>query len=78
MSTTTAPTARYTLGQSVEVEVTDFSTPGFPSIWAAGTVTTVSALERGLWDIMVVTEAGHFAPQVVGKRGGNKRIREAA
>jgi hypothetical protein len=75
---TTQPARRpaaYTVGQAVEVLATDFTVPGFPRVWTAGTVTKVEAFNAKLWDVMVRDEAGHFYPQVVGSRGGNPNIR---
>ena len=75
---TKTATARYSINQVVEVAATDFEIAGFPSVWMRGTVTEVTPLDGGLWDIMVVTAAGRFVPQIIGKRGGNKQIREVA
>ena len=76
MTTTQLTITRYTIGQSVEVFVTDFDTPGFPTVWKLGTVTEVAPLNGGLSDVMV-NWSGKFSPQIVGKRGGNKNIRVA-
>lgn len=74
MSTTqTAP--KYTTGQPVEVLATDFNTPGFPQAWFPGTVTIVEARDGGLWDVQVRAENGTWHPQIIGKCGGNRRIR---
>lgn len=73
--------AKFTAGQAVEVEVTDFSTPGYPRIWAPGVVESVTVQDekRGLWNVHVkrTDTENAWAPQVVGPRGGNKRIRAA-
>jgi hypothetical protein len=70
--------ARYFVGQSVEVFTADFTIPGFPSLWMAAIVTEVSRRDDGKFDIMTRTPAGAFHPQIVGKRGGNRNLREVA
>lgn len=80
MTTTKPRTCKYQLGQAVEVEVVDFSTPGMPRVWVAGTVSATRVLNeaRGLWDLTVLRVDGALSMQVVGPRGGNKNIRAMA
>ena len=75
---TKTATARYAINQVVEVQAFDFEIAGFPMVWMRGTVTEVTPLDGGLWDIMIVVDGRNFQPQIVGKRGGNKQIREVA
>lgn len=70
-------TAKYSTGQPVEVLAHDFETPGFPVIWHPATVTSVEAREGGMWDVQVLAAKGTWHPQIVGKRGGNNRLRAA-
>lgn len=74
MTTATAP--KYTAGQRVEVFVTDFEVPGFPEVWKSGTVDRVEVMGSGRhWNVFVMRDDGKWSPQIVGPRGGNKRIR---
>jgi ribosomal protein S18 acetylase RimI-like enzyme len=69
----------YRVGQTVEVQVTDFSTRGRPRVWRRGTVERITQGAGGLSDVFVVGEDGERLPtQIVGRRGGNQRIRPAA
>jgi hypothetical protein len=78
MATTTC---RYTPGQHVEVDAIDFKSPGQPHFWAPGVVesVTVQDEQRGLWSVHVkrTDQVNCWSPQIVGPRGGNKRIRSA-
>lgn len=73
--------SNYTEGQEVEVMVTDFETPGFPRVWARGTVDRTEAIgDKGLTQVFVRREVeGHKNPSwespIVGKRNGNRNIR---
>lgn len=81
MAQTTIPRPRYTHGQRVEVLVTDFDTPGFPKTWMAGIVAAAEPRDDGAWDMTVIrdraTAGNRITSLIVGKRGGNKRIRAA-
>lgn len=67
----------YTAGQSVEVKLPDFKTPGFPLAWHAATVESVGLLDGGLFDVTLRMADGRPHVQRVGKRGGNSRLRAA-
>ncbi len=69
----TAP--KFTTGQAVEVRVFDFTAPGQPLVWVAGSVTAVERREDGKFDVMVRRVDGHLFPAIVGVRGGNARMR---
>ena len=77
MTQTAAP--KYTVGQAVEVEATDFAKPGMPRFWAPGVVESVTVMDerKGLWNVHVkrTDQENCWSPQIVGPRGGNKRIR---
>jgi hypothetical protein len=67
---------KYTTGQRVEVLVVDFETPGFPEIWAAGTIDRIVPIgDAGRVQAFVKRDTGQWDPQVIGVRGGNRRIR---
>lgn len=73
-----APQAKYHADQRVEVEVYDFGTRGYPLTWMPGTVTEVLwCVESGLFDVRVRMDHGGFGHQLVGRRGGNNKIRPA-
>jgi hypothetical protein len=73
--------SKYEDGQEVEVFVTDFETPGFPRVWARGTVDRTQSMgDNGLTQVFVKrTVAGRKNPvwesPIIGKRGGNRNIR---
>ncbi|MBM0205765.1 hypothetical protein JNW90_33430 [Micromonospora sp. STR1s_5] len=75
---TNTPKCRYAPGQRVEVLATNFDKPGFPREWTPATVDSVELREDGKWDVQVTAANGTAHPQIVGKRGGNKNLREAA
>jgi hypothetical protein len=79
----TAAAAKTTIGQTVEVEVTDFTPAGFaaglPKVWVRGVITSVNPIgDKGHMDVMIRTEDGGYQPRIVGKRGGNKTFRVIA
>lgn len=74
-TTTKAPAPRFTVGQRVEVLAHDFTLPGQPLTWQAATVTAVEARGDKMWDVQVRADGGAWHPQIVGVRGGNKRVR---
>ena len=74
-TTTKIPAPRFTTGQRVEVFTYDFSIPGFPPVWKSATVTDVELREDKKWDVMVIADDGTYHPQIVGTRGGNRRVR---
>lgn len=67
----------YSIGQAVEVQVHDFAAAGQPLVWALATVTNVEPRDGGLFDVSIARIDGGFAHQIVGSRGGNKRVRAA-
>jgi hypothetical protein len=78
--TTNRPAAcKYTEGQSVELQVTDFSPAGFaagmPRIWVSAIVETVVPRSNGHWDVKLAY-LDTFCFEIVGPRGGNSNIRE--
>lgn len=80
-----AGTCKYQVGQAVEVNVPDFKTPGMPHIWMPATVESVNDFGDGLFniatrraDVLDRNGDGLVQSQIVGPRGGNKRIRPAA
>jgi hypothetical protein len=84
--TAATKTAKYTVGQAVEIDVIDFATPGMPHVWASAVVESVTVMDaqKGLWSVLVrradVLDRngdGLLSAQIVGPRGGNKRIRAA-
>lgn len=77
--TTTKPRCKYQVGQTVEIETFDFSTPGMPRVWAVATVESVTLAESGkTFEVQVRMPQGQPKVETVGVRGGNKRIRAAA
>ncbi|MEK6443685.1 hypothetical protein [Pseudonocardia sp. T1-2H] len=74
-----ARTCRYSLNQAVEVLHADFETPDFPDTWFAGVVEKIEVADeaRGLWTVTVRRGERAWSLQIVGPRGGNKRIRPA-
>ena len=73
---TTAPrTCRYSVSQRVEVEAYDFTKRDYPLVWLSATVTQIEARDDGLWDVMVEADNGQRHPQIVGKRGGSRKVR---
>ncbi len=75
-----ATTCKYAVHDAVEVFRHDFEIPGFPETWQRGIVVDVTAAneDRGLWSVHVQLGPASWSPQLVGPRGGNKRIRPAA
>jgi hypothetical protein len=70
--------AKYTEGQRVETLEVDFDTPGFPEVWMPGTVDRIEPIgDKGLTQAFVQRNKGGWSPQIIGKRGGNRRIRSA-
>lgn len=78
-------TARYFVGQAVEVFTVDFRIAGFPKVWIAGTVFEVlpcgkdgKMLDLGI-TLPNTTAGGGTVSQRerVGVRGGNKNLRAA-
>lgn len=61
----------FTEGQPVESKVTDFETPGFPTVWMLGTVLSVTPLDGGLNDVFVETPRGRQMYRT-GPRGGGR------
>lgn len=86
MTNTTAPAktlSRYTVGQAVEVLITDFSTPGYPEVWTAGVVRDVVPNGR-LFDLGIsipsqICRDGSALVQreLVNARGANRKVRPA-
>lgn len=68
-------TAPFTAGQAVQVHAPDFTVPGFPTVWHAAIVTDVQIREDGKFDVQVQGDNGKWYPQIVGNRGGNRRMR---
>jgi hypothetical protein len=69
-------TVKYRAGQRVETFDTNFDIPGFPNEWMPGTVDRVNSIgNKGHMDVFVKRDRGGWSPQIVGPRGGNKRIR---
>lgn len=74
---TTASQCRYSVGQAVHVEAIDFAVKGFPTVWFDATITAVELRDNGMFDVQVLAANGTWHPQIVGKRGGNSRLRSA-
>lgn len=74
-TTAKAPAPRFTAGQSVEVFAHDFSLPTYPERWIAATVTAVELRADKKLDVSVQDVTGRFHHQIVGVRGGNRRVR---
>jgi hypothetical protein len=76
MNTTLAPQPKYHIEQRVEVEVTDFETPGFPLAWLPGIVRSVEWDEKvRLFVLNIAMDSGRSASLLVGRRGGQKALR---
>lgn len=74
-------TCKYTVGQAVEVHRHDFAQRGHPITWQQGVVDRLEPIgsdAKGLVQVFVEMPDGSWSPQIVGPRGGNKRIRPAS
>ena len=75
MDATSVTAPKYTPGQRVEVLTVDFEALHLPYVWTPGTVTVADPMPGGRWRVVVTCDNGNLFRPIVGKRGGNKRIR---
>jgi len=67
-------TCKYQVGQEIDVQRPDFTTPGMPLVWRSATVIAVE--RRGkLFDVTFRRHDGIVQAELVGPRGGNNTIR---
>lgn len=66
---------RYAKDTPVEVLMTNFDKPGFPSEWRTGKVDDITDLDGGFQDITIRFPDGSINVQRVNSRGTNKKLR---